>query len=432
MSKTTILGRRGFIAHGGGWALAGLVHCTGAPVEARSAQGAAQGADADRTTATFADRAGRVLAAYDAQGLHRTATEADRESAEWLRHEAARAGGAARLERFALERLDVHAAFVELGGRRIEGLPFFDGGATSDAGAVGPIGPTSIHLAIANRAAIGSEGAFLAEVRRGNARAVVVVTEGDRPGLVPSNARAFAAPYGCAVVQVASDARAALEAAERAGSDVRVVCHTTRTTSEALNVVAEVPGRTATLAPLVVITPRSGWWQCAAERGGGIVCWLEAIRALAGTPPDRPAIFVASSGHELGHLGLEAFLHANEALSSTAHAWIHLGANIGAGAPDDPPVGVRLQASHDALEQRMTNALSATGAPMAGRLPRGQVPAGEARNLHLGGARYVSLLGQGNRWFHHPDDRYPRTITDSLVTRYAQAVARAVSELARA
>lgn len=122
-----------------------------------------------------------------------------------------------------------------------------------------------------------------------------------------------------------------------AGSDVRVVCHTTRTTGEALNVVAEVPGRTSTLAPLVVITPRSGWWQCAAERGGGIVCWLEAIRALAGTPPDRPAIFVASSGHELGHLGLEAFLHANEALLRAAHAWIHLGANIGALCLDHRP-----------------------------------------------------------------------------------------------
>ena len=426
MSTTTTFGRRSFLAHGGGWTLAGLVPWAGVPVLTSSAQGA----DAARSAA-FADRAGRVLAAFDAQGLHRTATEVDNASGAWLLQEAARAGGTTRLERFAIERLDVHDAFVECGGRRFEGLPFFDGGATGEAGVVAPIGPTGIHLAIANRAAIGTEGAFLAAARRGRVRAMIVVTEGDRPGLVPSNAREFAAPYGCPVVQVPSDARAALEAAERAGSDVRVVCRATRTTSEALNVVANLPGRTATLAPLVVITPRSGWWQCAAERGGGIVCWLEAIRALAATPHDRPAIFLASSGHELGHLGLEAFLHANEALVPTAHAWLHLGANIGAGAPGDRPEGVRLQASHDALDLRMTEALSAASAPIADRLPRGQVPAGEARNLHLGGARYVSLLGQGNRWFHHPDDRYPHAVTASLVARYAQAVARAAGELAR-
>jgi hypothetical protein len=59
------------------------------------------------------------------------------------------------------------------------------------------------------------------------------------------------------------------------------------------------------------------------------------------------------------------------------------------------------------------------------------VPAGEARNLHVGGARYVSLLGQGHRWFHHADDRYPRTVTASWVARYATAVADAVVGFAR-
>ena len=249
------------------------------------------------------------------------------------------------------------------------------------------------------------------------------------PGLVPSNARAFTAPYGCPVLQVGSEARGVLEAAARSGATARVVCRTTRTPTTAVNVVAEVPGREASLPPLVVITPRSGWWTCAAERGGGLVCWLEAMRALAGSRPARRTVFVASSGHELGHLGLDAFLHDNDGLLRTAHACIHLGANIGAGAT---AAGALLQASHDALDDVMTGALTDAGAAIAARLPRGRVPAGEARNLHVGGARYVSLIGQGNAWFHHQDDRYPAAVTADRVARYARAVAAAATHLASA
>lgn len=385
-----------------------------------------------QSAATAESRADAVLRAFDAQGMHRTGTEVDRVSGEWLRLEAERAGGAARVERFDLDRLDISEAFVEAEGRRIDGLPFFDGGLTDAAGITDTFGPAGIHVATADRAAVGTEGGFLAQARRGGARAVVVITEGERPGLVPSNARAFASPYGCPVLQVPSDARSTLEAAQRAGTRVRVVCAATRRTTAALNVVAEVAGRAASAAPIVIITPRSGWWVCAAERGGGIACWLEALRALAVARLGRRAIFVASSGHELGHLGLDAFLHANDSLVRGAHAWIHLGANIGSGAPGTTPRGVRLQASHDELDQAMTGALATAEAPLASRLPRGQVPSGEARNLHVGGARYVSLIGQDNPWFHHPDDRYQTSVTAALVARYAKAVSAVAAQLARA
>jgi hypothetical protein len=93
--------------------------------------------------------------------------------------------------------------------------------------------------------------------------------------------------------------------------------------------------------------------------------------------------------------------------------------------------GVRLQSSDEGLVERVAAALGSADAPIADRLPRGQVPRGEARNLHDGGARYVSLLGQGNRWFHHQDDRYPATVSAAVVARYARAVSAFVVELAR-
>lgn len=376
-------------------------------------------------------RAHRLLAAYDGQGLHRTGTDVDRVAGEWLRDEAARAGGRARLAGFELDRLDIREAAVVVGGRRVEGLPFFDAPPTGPEGVEATIGPEGIHLATADGPAISTEGEFLRALRsEGRARAMVVVTAAAVPGLVPSNARRFTEPYGCPVVQVASDAGPALEAARRAGRPVRVTSHSVRVRTTAFNVEADVGGRDPSQAPVVVITPRSGWWACAAERGGGLVCWLETIRTAAAHRPARPMIFLASSGHELGHLGLEAFLHEHRALVAGAHAWIHLGASIGAAAPGTTPAGVRLQASSDEMERAMAAALSAAGVPMAEPLPRGRVPAGEARNLHAGGARYVSLLGQGHRWFHHPDDRYPAAVTAAWVARYAAAVAE--TALARA
>ena len=411
--------RRRFLRLLGTATLAGTTH----PWRVREAE--AQPPDAVEA------RAHDLLRAFDAQGGHRTGTDVDRASGEWLHREAARGGGNARLVPFALDRLDVVEAYVEVEGRRIEGLPLFDGGTTDAAGVSAPLGPEGVHLAIADRAAIGTEGEFLAAVRRGGqATAIVVVTATTVPGLVPSNARAFAAPYGCPVLQVSSEARGLLDAAARSGARARVVCRTTRTSTTAVNVVAEVPGREASLAPLLVITPRSGWWTCAAERGGGLVCWLEAMRALASSRPARRAVFVASSGHELGHLGLDGFLHDTDGLLRTAHACIHLGANIGAGGAT--AAGALLQASHDGLDDVMTGALTDAGAAIAARLPRGRVPAGEARNLHVGGARYVSLIGQGNAWFHHQGDRYPAAVTADRVARYARAVAAAATHFASA
>src|SRR5205085_9900985 len=98
----------------------------------------------------------------------------------------------------------------------------------------------------------------------------------------------------------------------------------------AFNGVAAGPGTNKGAAPLVVMTPRSGWWNCASERGGGLACWLEIMRAARDAAPARDILFVASSGHELGHLGLDSFIERRPGLVSAARTWIHLGANIGA------------------------------------------------------------------------------------------------------
>lgn len=367
-------------------------------------------------------RVSRTIQAYDAQGVHRTATDVDDSSAAWLADEARSAGADAVLEEFDLGRIDVRAAFLQAGDRTIDGLPLFDGGFTDERGVSGRLGTpetdTEIALVELDSAGISSEGRSIAELRRSTRhRALVAVTGGAIAGLSPTNAAAFAHPFGVPVLLVSSEARDLLRDHARRRTEVRLVAHAVPVADRASNLVAAVRGRRRDLAPVVVMTPRSGWWHCAAERGGGIACWLEACRAAAGARSARTALLVASSGHELGHFGLDAFISKRPDLVKGAAAWIHLGANIGAAGGT-----VRLQASDDAIESMAADALKRAGAEVRQRVPRDTVPAGEARNIHVGGGRYVSLLGS-SRFFHSLADRWPSAVDAVAVANHATAVA---------
>src|SRR5262249_10886458 len=144
-------------------------------------------------------------------------------------------------------------------------------------GSVDGPGDIALTQAAPNAAEAGPLGAAR---RKGRHRAIVCVTRGGRPGLCPSNADAFPDSFGPPVVQVSSDDAALLDDCARRGADVQVVAHVARTAVEALNVTATIAGTDASRPPLVVMTPRSGWWTCASERGGGVVCWLELMREL--------------------------------------------------------------------------------------------------------------------------------------------------------
>jgi hypothetical protein len=174
------------------------------------------------------------------------------------------------------------------------------------------------------------------------------------------------------------------------------------------------------------MTPRSSWWQSTAERGGGIVCWLETLRVLLASPPARPVVFTANSGHELGHLGLDDFVARRAGWDGPAAqggaTWVHYGANIGAA---DGALSV--VSPSDDLRDLVTGELTRVGE--AYRLAeKSLVPSGETRDIHRADGRYLTLVGR-NRLFHLPQDRWPQSVDLAAVTRTAAAAARTVLAL---
>ncbi len=372
-------------------------------------------------TAGARERIARIVREYDAQGDHRTGSPVDAESGRWLADRVDEAGVVPDIEWMGFSRIDVQAAYVEVGDRWAEGVPLYDGGFTDAAGVTGALGALDGGGAIGLGHVGPRAGAdFHAWRRATEQRAAVTVTGGAAngvpDGLALLNAPDFKAPFGPPVLQVASRHRAWLDAAAAAGATARVVAHVTRRPEEVFNVTATLLGAEPSAAPVVVMTPRSGWWTCASERGGGVAVWLEMIRGMAAAPtPRRTAVFLASTGHELGHYGLEEFLRTRSRLVRSA-AWIHLGANFGAAVGGDP----LLQASTPELQDRATEALRRAGEAPVRRRTAGEPPAGEARHVHDGGGTYLSIVG-ANGLFHHPRDRWPDAVDVDRIARYARA-----------
>ena len=369
---------------------------------------------------------------WDAIADHRTGSAGDRDTADWLATALRDAGLTPRLDEFPFDRRVLHTCAVSAAGRRADGVPLFDGGFTGAAGVQGKLGfadAAAGDIAVAAFASHGADAATrkLLETRRHGDRPVVAVSKAPdvAPGLALLNAPAYYRPFGPPVLQVATEHDGWLHEAAQDGAAANFVAHATLERTTACNVMAAVAGRDKTLAPLYVITPRSAWWTSTAERGGGIALWLACARRLAASPGARDAIFIATAGHELGHLGLARFLQEWRFAAKAARAWLHLGANFAAAGGQ-----LRLQASPDCMPLAL-EAFVAEGALPDSSLPAGAQPGGEAANIHAAGGRYVSLIG-AQRWFHHPQDRWPHAVDIERTERICRGLLRLAQNLAGA
>jgi hypothetical protein len=130
-------------------------------------------------------------------------------------------------------------------------------------------------------------------------------------------------------------------------------------------------------------------------------------------------VFTANSGHELGHLGRDDFIARRPGwerpISEGVAIWVHFGANIGAAEGE-----LSLQSASDDLRELAAAELGRAGQAPDVVEPKTLVPAGETRDIHRAGGRYITLVGS-NPLFHLPRDRWPHAVDVAVVTRVAAA-----------
>lgn len=366
-----------------------------------------------------------IVRTFDNQGWHRTATEVDQQSGQWLVRSLQAIGLDARAIPFPFGRVDASESSVSAGSFQVSAVHLMDSTLPPPNTTVrGFFGPGSVHLVQTepHGVASGVEGA-----RRGNFDAIVVAVAGEREGTALLNAWNYDNPGGAPVVQVPAAAWGDLVAARDAGLPVEVRCGGTRTEMTAFNVFATIPGSRGDKAPIVMLTPRSGWWHCAGERGGGLAIWLEVARIARELSLERDLVLLATTGHELGFVGVKRYFDAEPELARRAIAWIHLGANIGAMESQ-----LMVRASDAALlalvRDVATDFRAIAPAPVVGISDR---PVGEAGEVFVRGGRFVSLVGAGFPLFHSTLDRWPQAINTTAIVAAGHGVLQIIGALDR-
>jgi len=387
------------------------------------------GASSARELAEITERCARIIREYDAQGIHRTGTQVDEKSGKWLAALVKENGAKPRLEPFGINRIDLIENYLEIDGRRIDGVPMFDGGFTDRNGIRGRLGKIGSIAEIGlleapPNAATDFNDAFIRARRDSKHKAIVILTMGGGDGLALINAPYFSQPFDQPALQIGREHAEFLRTAAERNQEVFLLARANRKFTTAYNVTAEIVGRDKRLAPVGVITPRSGWWSIASERGGGLCAWLETMRAIAKAKPRRTFYFAASTGHELGHIGLDRYLDSRESVVKKALVWLHFGANIGSrfGASRN------LRASTEEFEKIVVRAMTENEVAPNRLMPRDVIPNGEAKNIYKRDGKFISLIG-GNTLFHLPQDRYPEAVDLNVIARICAAFGKLAVDL---
>lgn len=377
------------------------------------------------------------LTGWDNIAGHRTGTAGDSDTAQWLSDEIRDLGLSSSVDWFEFERrhLEDCALYWQENGaeQRLSGVPLFDGGFTNSTGITGELS-TDIEgtgLVLTDYAPYDSHPAtkVLNSARRTNrAQGIVAVARDDlvAPGLTLLNADHYNQPFGPPVLQVSTQRRALLNELLSNHVPVRLVVNAPTENTRAGNVQLKISGRDSSLAPVVIMTPRSAWYTSTSERGGGIAAWLACVNHFAQHKPLRNVVFTANTGHELGHIGFKHFIKQQPQLIKDAHVWFHLGANFAA-----KNAKVRFQASSERLLRQGTQKMTDAGVAPDTVTTLGQEPYGEARDVYRGGGAYVSLLAD-NPLFHHPDDRWPSAVDLNKTNTLVQLIVTMAADLANA
>ncbi|HEV3379738.1 MAG TPA: hypothetical protein VG142_01930 [Trebonia sp.] len=350
---------------------------------------------------------------YSRWSVHRTGTESENAALDWFQSQLQRRGAATSRFQFSFPRYE-WTAQVRVGGRTVDTIPYFYAGVgdvSSDKPFVKPVTINGGAVDAALTAAVQEAEAENADL------AVLPVFNSVPPypaydGLVAVNVAPVAAPTGVPTLFIPG------ELADQAQQGVEAHIAASIVPSES-HVITGWFGKPVS-DPIVVATPQSGWFTCAAERGSGIAVALELAADLART---HPVFVVGASGHELNGLGISTYLQ--DAFDLQPRAVICVGSSIAAG-DIDPASGQFGLASTRTVDSNppISSVPGLAGALQAGSFAPTTPFPGDSAEWYARLGSSVPLLGFSGDFpqFHTPDDQPGVTTTPALLDTAYQSV----------
>ncbi|MBS0362597.1 MAG: hypothetical protein JSR98_14570 [Proteobacteria bacterium] len=387
-----------------------------------------------------------ILERYFGFGVKASGGPGDDATGAWLEGELTRLGYACRRQTFQVPYFEVRQASLACGDARVTVVPQAIVAPTGPQGLTAPLKLASIPGDLAGAIALvdlptkrwtaladPQVARPLAEAVRRGAAGVVLVTNGptgeavalnvsthrpsvERPValLAPREAQPFLA--------AAADGRTATLTIDGQGGGAA--------RRPAFNLIARLDRKAA--KTLMISTPRSGWFGCAAERGSGLAVWLSLAQWLAKTNPGVNVELLATSGHEYEYLGGELFLEKEAPKPADTRLWVHIGASAAARDWHEPrllPLPSAdaqrvLTATADILERTRHVFHGITGLE-ATYLADKAMAGGELVNVLDAGYRTAIGLYGGHRYFHTRGDDM-RCTSGELVQPVAAAFRAAI------
>jgi hypothetical protein len=249
------------------------------------------------------------------------------------------------------------------------------------------------------------------------ARAVVLVTTGPSGEAVLLNTHPDKAFAPLPIALLAPKDAGPFIAAAAAGADATLIVSGSGGIRPTPNLIARLERGPHWLA---LSTPRTGWFTCAAERGNGLVAFLELAEWAARRFPELSVLALNTGGHEYMFVGTHDSVDAWPAPADTK-LWVHLGSAMA--GRDMITVGGR----PTVLDSADSHRILMTTADLIGDAKRcfGGLTGLEAPREMLQGAGELStVIDRGYRsafavlgvhsWFHTEKDTIETTSAELL------------------
>jgi len=390
---------------------------------------------------------------YDSFGPHRFGSPGAERALAWIAEELERAGLKVSSQRFSLPRqYEFQAATLSVGNETRPVVPqwwiperqaTFALTAQIAATDSGPAADAFVRLTLPFDRGAYLTAQHVAALENAFARrpaAVLLTIDHPSGEIFTYNVDQKSPPWPVPVILVAPKDRPLLEQAQQSGQPVSVsVQGAWRRDVPGRNVVGRLDrglsqGKGGQW--LAISTPVTSWFTSSCERGPGIAGFLAMARLAQTRWPDVDLVFVATSGHEIGHGGMEHFLHDGAPAPDATLAWAHFGASLACFAwrrdgerwVTDREVDtrqrlvLRSQAMETTVMHRFKN-VAAT--PLSGA----RAGIGELRDVQAAGyPRFFGMAGS-HTFFHTPADSAATTgpeILEPVVRAFAETLDDAV------